>query len=119
MRNSWNKEVQKLKKYTRCIKSLFEKLKKESKQSYFQNKLKKCENNVKNIWKTVNSIIEKFRVQNDSFPKSLNIVNEEITDKKSIAEKFNSFFVNTDTNILRNLFKANHLVYIYSAKITA
>ena len=86
-------------------------MKKESNLSYFQNKLKKCENNIKNIWKTVNSIIEKFRVQNDSFPKSLNIVNEEITDKKSIAEKFNSFFVNTDTNILKNLFKANHLAY--------
>ena len=31
------------------------------------------------------SIIGKSRVQNDSFPKSL-IANEEITDKKSIAE---------------------------------
>ena len=85
-------------------------MKKESKQLYLQNKLKKCKNNIQNIWKTVNSIIGKFRVQNDSFPKSLNIVNEEITDKKSIAEKFN-----TGTNILRNLFKANHLAYIYIA----
>ena len=38
------------------------------------------------------SIIGKSRVQNDSFPKSLIIANEEITDKKSIAEKCNSFF---------------------------
>ena len=45
------------------------------------------------------SIIGKSRVQNDSFPKSLIIANEEITDKKSIAEKFNSFFVNTGTNL--------------------
>ena len=36
------------------------------------------------------SIMGKSRVQNDSFPKSLIIVNEEITDKKSIAEKFNT-----------------------------
>ena len=35
-----------------------------------------------------------FRVQNDSFPKSLNNTNKEITDKKSIAERFNSFFIN-------------------------
>ena len=34
------------------------------------------------------SITGKFRIQNDSFPKSLFIANEEITDKKSIAEKF-------------------------------
>ena len=40
----------------------------------------------------------KFRVQNDSFPKILIIANEEITGKKSIAEKFNHF-VNTSTNL--------------------
>ena len=45
------------------------------------------------------SIIGKSRVQNDSFPESLIIANEEITDKKSIAEKFNSFFMNTSTNL--------------------
>ena len=45
------------------------------------------------------SIIGKSRVQNDSFPKSLIIANKEITDKKSIAEKFNSFFVNTGSNV--------------------
>ena len=56
--------------------NLFEKLRKQSKKLYFQN-----------------------RVQNDSFPKSLIIANEEITDKKSMAEKFNSFFVNTRTNL--------------------
>ena len=45
------------------------------------------------------STIEKFRVQNDSFPKSLTITNEGITDRKSKAEKFNSIFVNTGTNL--------------------
>ena len=45
------------------------------------------------------SIIGKFRVQNDLFPKSLTIANEEITDKKSITEKFNCFFFNTGINL--------------------
>ena len=45
------------------------------------------------------SIIQKATVQNNSFPKNLIIANEEITDKKSIAQKFNSFFVNTGTNL--------------------
>ena len=70
----------------------------------------------------MNSITEIFRVQNDSFPKSLNIVNVEITIKKSIAEKLNSFFVNTGTNVLRKLLKANHLAYIahiYGSRISA
>ena len=44
-------------------------------------------------------IIGKYKVQNDSFPKSLIIANEEITDKLSIAEKCNSFFVNPGTNL--------------------
>ena len=41
------------------------------------------------------SIIGKFRVQKDSFPKSLTIAIEEITDKTSITKKFNWFFLNT------------------------
>ena len=51
-------------------KNLFEKLKKQSKKLYFQNKLKKCENNIKNSWKIMKSIIGKCRVQNDSFTKN-------------------------------------------------
>lgn len=45
------------------------------------------------------SITGKFRLQNDSFRKSLATANEQITDKKSTAEKFSSFFVSTDTNL--------------------
>ena len=66
-------------------------MKKQSKKLYFQNKLKKCENNIKNTWKIMKSITEKSRVQDNSFPKSLIIANEEITDKNSIAEKFKFF----------------------------
>ena len=80
-------------------KSLFEKLKKQSKKRYFQNKLKKCGSNIKNTWKIRKSIIGKSRIQSDSFSKNLIIANEEITDKKSIEAKFNSFFVNTCTNL--------------------
>ena len=49
------------------------------------------------------SIIEKFRVQNDYFPKRSTVANEEITDKKSMAEGFNSFFVNTNINLAANI----------------
>ena len=45
------------------------------------------------------SIIGEFRVQNDSFYKSLVIAYKEITNKKLVAEKLNSFFVNTSTNL--------------------
>ena len=41
----------------------------------------------------------KVKAQNDSFPKSSITGNKEITDKKAIAENFNSFFVNNGTNL--------------------
>ena len=82
LRNSKNEEAYKM------YKNLFEKLKKQSKRLYFKNKLKKCKNNIENTWKIMKSIIGKFGVQNDSFPKRLFIANKEITDKKSLAEKF-------------------------------
>ena len=97
-------------------KNLFEKLKKRSKKLYFQNKLKKCENNIKNTWKIMKSIIGESRVQNDSFSKSLIIANEEITDKKSIVEKLNSFFANTGTNLAAKIHIAlptvHHIIQI-------
>ena len=62
-RNSKNEEAYKM------YKNLFEKLEKQSKKLYFQNKLKKCENNIKSSWKIMKSIIGKFRVQNVLFPK--------------------------------------------------
>ena len=40
------------------------------------------------LGKSIKSIIGKFGTQNHSFRKSLTIANEEITDKKSIPEKF-------------------------------
>ena len=44
------------------------------------------------------SIIGKFGVQSDSFPKIYTIANEEVTDTKSIDEKLNRFFRKTGTN---------------------
>ena len=41
-------------------KNLFEKLKKQSKKLYFQNKLKKGENDIKNTWKIMKSVIGKW-----------------------------------------------------------
>ena len=44
------------------------------------------------------SIIGKFGVQSDSFPKICTIANEEVTGTKSIDENLNRFFVKTGTN---------------------
>ena len=62
-------------------KNLFEKLKKQSKKLYSQNKSKQYDNNIKITWKIMKSIVGKARVQNDYFLKSLTISNDKITDK--------------------------------------
>ena len=76
-----------------------EKLKKQSKRLYFQNKLKQYENAIKNAWNVMKAVIGKSKICNDKFPKSLDIIKEDITDKKIIAETFNKFFINIGSNL--------------------
>ena len=81
----------------KIYKNLFEKLKKQSKKLYFQNKLKQYEN--KNTWNVMKAVIGKFKIRNDKFPKILDINKEKITDKKIIAETFNKFFINVGSKL--------------------
>ena len=86
----------------KIYKNLFENLKKKKKQSknlYFQNKLKQYENNIKNTRNVMKAVIGKSKICNDKFPKSLDINKEEITDKKITAETFNKFFINIGSNL--------------------
>ena len=76
-------------KRIKCIRTCL-KNKLQSKKLYFQNKLKQYENNIKNTWKIMKVITGKSKLYNDNFPRSLNIGKKEITDKKTIAEKFSS-----------------------------
>ena len=80
-------------------KNLFEKLKKQSKKLYFQNKLNQYENNIKNTWNVMKAVIGKSKICNDKFPKRLDINKEEITDKKIIAETFDKFFINVGSKL--------------------
>ena len=60
---------------------MFEKLKKQLKKLYFQNKLKQNEHNIKNTWNFMKAVTGKSKICNDKFPKGLDINKEEITDK--------------------------------------
>ena len=66
----------------KIYKTLFEKLKNQLKKLYFRNKLKQYENNFKNTWDVMKAVIGKSKICNDKFPKSLDIIKVEITDKK-------------------------------------
>ena len=61
---------------------MFEKLKNQLKKLYFQNELKQYEHNFKNTWDVMKGVIGKSKICNDKFPKSLDIIKVEITDKK-------------------------------------
>ena len=102
----------------KIYKNLSEKLKFQSKKLYFQNKLKQYENNIKNTWKIMKVIIGKSKVYNDNFPKSLNIDKKEITDKKTIAEKFNSYFINVGSKLTAKIPSSNTNFESYLPNIT-
>ena len=98
--------------------NLFEKLKLQSKKLYFQNKLKQYENNIKNTWKIMKVIIGKSKVYNENFPKILNIDKKEITDKKTIAEKFNSYFIDVGSKLATKIPPSNANFESYPPNIT-
>ena len=99
-------------------KSLFEKLKLQSKKLYCQTILKQYENNIQNTWKVMKTIIAKSKVYNDNFPKILNIDKKEITDKKTIAEKFKTYFINVGSKLATKITPSNTNFESYLPNIT-
>ena len=83
----------------KIYKNLFEKLKKKSKNIYFQDKSKQYERNIKNTWNVTKTVTGKSKISNDSFRKNLDINKKDITDKKIIAETFDTFFINEVSNL--------------------
>ena len=111
-RNDKNEKAYKM------YRNFFEKLKLQSKKIYLQNKLKQYESNIKNTWKIVKVLIGKSKVYGDNFLKSLNINKKEITDKKTIAEKFNSYFINVGSKLAAKIPSTNTNFELYLSNIT-
>ena len=63
-------------------------------------------------------IIGKSKVYNDNFPKILNIGKKEITDKKTIAEEFNSYFIHVGPKLATKIPPSNTNVESYLPNIT-
>ena len=80
-------------------KQLFGKIKKDSKKKYFQERLSFYKNHIKNTWKTLKDVIGKTKISENRLPKKIALENKEITDQKTIAEKFNKFCVNVGPNV--------------------
>ena len=63
-------------------------------------------------------LIGKSKICNDKFPKSLDINEEEITDKKIIAGMFNKFFINIGSNLADKNPPSSTSLESYLANIT-
>ena len=91
----------------KSYKNLFEKFKKNSKRSYYQDKLKKCEGNIKSTWKIMKEIFGKAKINQRNLPKQLAINNKKITDKTEIANTFNEFFANVGPKLAEKILDTN------------
>ena len=89
-------------------KQLFQKIKKDSTKKYFQEKLSFYKNDIKNTWKTLKDVIGKTKINENRLPKKIALENKEITDQKTIAEKFNEFYVNVGLNLASNIPQNNN-----------
>ena len=69
VRNIFEKEVPKNEKEYKDYKQLFEKIKKDSKKKYFQEKLSFYKNDIKNTWKTLKDVIGKTKINENRPPK--------------------------------------------------
>jgi hypothetical protein len=83
-----------LNKYNKLLKSNI----RLAKKSYYETRFKKFQNDLRNTWSTIKEVINKTR-QTKSFPKFFKLNDEKITDKKSIADNFNSYFANIGKNL--------------------
>ena len=75
---------------------LFEMIKKDSKENYFQEKIGFYKNDIiifKTL-KTLKDVIGKTKINENRLPKKIALENKEITDRKTIAKIFNEFYVN-------------------------
>ena len=99
-------------------KQLFEKIKKDSKKKYFQEKLSFSKNDSKNTWKTLRDVIVKIKINENRPPKKIALENKEITDQKTIAKKFNEFCVNVGPNLASKIPQNNNDYKSYLPDIT-
>ena len=77
----------------RNFKNLFEKVRKKSKQNYYQKLLEKNSADTKKTWDIIKEIIGKNKPK-CLIPKSIQNNNKTIYNQKHIAKVFNEFFVN-------------------------
>ena len=80
------------KKYT-IYRNLYNKLKRTAKQNHYSQIFHKFKNDIKNTWKTINSIIDRTN-DKTSLPQNFTINNNKTSNSKEIADSFCNYFTN-------------------------
>ena len=68
---------------------------------------------------TLKTVIGKTKINENCLPKKIALENKEITDQKTIAEKFNEFYVNVGPNLASKIPQNNNNYKSYLPDITA
>ena len=105
-------------KYT-DYKNLFEKIKKCAKKNYYRNKIKLFENDIRGTWKIMKEIIGKKKCNSQILPKQILVDKIEVNDTRSIAEKFNEFYVNVGPNLAKKIPQSDINFESYLPKVNA
>ena len=114
----FEKEVPEKWKRIQRYKQLFDKIKKDSRKKYFQEKLSFCKKDIKNTWKTLKDVIGKTILNENCLPKKIALENKEKTDQKTITKKFNMFYVKVRPNLASKIPQSNNDYKSYLPDIT-
>ena len=86
----------------KTYKSILQKSIKLAKLNYYGAQFEKNKNDMKRTWTTINEILNRTKKSVD-FPKYFIIDGQKITNKKSIADNFNTFFANVGLTLSRKI----------------
>lgn len=92
----WNTYREKRNKVTSMIRK--------HKQNYYERKIDECKNNPKTMWKTLKQIC---KAKGHSTPQYIEFSDENIYNDLEIAERFNAYFIDSISDIIKNIPKYN------------
>ena len=72
-----------------------------AKKTHYSHLFSAHKNDIRNTWKHINQLLN--RTNNSKSSKSFNISNQPVTDLRTIANEFNTYFANIGTNIASNI----------------
>ena len=83
-----------------------------SKRCYYQNYFALNNNKTKAIWKGINQLVT-ARKSNQNFPSKINQGNVTITNKKEIADAFNTYFANVGSKLAESIPASSNSFQVY------